>query len=389
MKKQFVTNARILIKNSFSDDLGMVIQNGKIVGFAKNAPADCEMIDCGGKTVIPGFVDIHIHGGGGSEFIDGTPEAFEAVARTHCLHGTTSLCPTPASCSLESLYKLFDVYRDAAKNGKYSDFLGIHLEGPFLSLENKGAQNANYIISPTKELMRELLERGEGVVKRISFAPENEGMYNCIDMAKEAGILLAIAHSNIQYEETEDVYNKGVRLITHLFNATTTIRKVNQIVRAGIVEAFYTLPEMKAEIIGDGCHVPKQVIAMARRFKGTENICLITDAMRAAGTDVAESYLGEVLPENRVIIEAGVAKLPDRSFYAGSIATMDRVFKNAVLNVGLSIEDTSAMMSKTPANIVGAGAYKGVLDIGYDADFLVIDENMEVEKVYVRGDCKK
>ena len=98
MKKQFVTNARILIKNSFSDDLGMIIQNGKIVGFAKNAPADCEMIDCGGKTVIPGFVDIHIHGGGGSEFIDGTPEAFEAVARTHCLHGTTSLCPTPASC---------------------------------------------------------------------------------------------------------------------------------------------------------------------------------------------------------------------------------------------------------------------------------------------------
>ena len=146
---------------------------------------------------------------------------------------------------------------------------------------------------------------------------------------------------------------------------------------------------MKAEIIGDGCHVPKQVIAMARRFKGTENICLITDAMRAAGTDFTESYLGEVLPENRVIIEAGVAKLPDRSFYAGSIATMDRVFKNAVLNVGLSIEDTSAMMSKTPANIVGAGAYKGVLDIGYDADFLVIDKNMEVEKVYVRGDCKK
>lgn len=389
MKKLFVTNAKILRKDGFTENTGMVVQDGKITAFTTETPDGCEVLDCGGRTVIPGFVDIHLHGGGGSEFIDGTLEAFETVAKTHCLHGTTSLCPTPASCSLGSLYKLFDVYREAKSVAKYSDFLGIHLEGPFLSLENKGAQNANYIISPTKELMSELLERGKGVVSRISFAPENEGMYNCIDMARDAGIVLAIAHSNIQYEETEDVYNKGVRLITHLFNATTTIRKVNQIVRAGIVEAFYTLPEMKAEIIGDGCHVPKQVIAMARKFKGTENICLITDAMRAAGTDVTESYLGEVLPENRVIIEAGVAKLPDRSFYAGSIATMDRVFKNAVLNVGLPVEDVSAMMSRTPAMLMGAGDYKGVLDIGYDADFLVIDNSMDVEKVFVRGECKK
>ncbi len=389
VEKIFVTDGRILTKDGFICDKGMVVENGKITAFESDAPNDAEIVDAGGKLIIPGFVDIHLHGGGGSEFIDGTSEAFETVARTHCLHGTTSLCPTPASCSLQSLYRLFDVYRDAVKNAKYSDFLGIHLEGPFLSLENKGAQNANYIISPTKELMSELLEKGKGVVKRISFAPENEGMLNCIEMAKDAGILLAIAHSNIQYEETEDVYNRGVRLITHLFNATTTIRKVNQIVRAGIVEAFYTLPEMKAEIIGDGCHVPKQVIAMARRFKGTENICLITDAMRAAGTDVTESYLGEVLPENRVIIEAGVAKLPDRSFYAGSVATMDRVFKNAVLNVGLSVEDTSAMMSRTPAILMGAGDYKGVLDVGYDADFLFIDENCDVERVFVRGKCKK
>ena len=389
VKKLFVTNARILTPNGYVSDKGMAVENGKITAFQSDAPDGAEIVDAGGKLVIPGFVDIHLHGGGGSEFIDGTLQAFETVAKTHCLHGTTSLCPTPASCSLESLYRLFDVYKDAVKNTKYSDFLGIHLEGPFLSLENKGAQNANYIISPTKELMSELLERGKGVVARISFAPENEGMQNCIEMARDAGILLAIAHSNIQYEETEAVYNRGVRLITHLFNATTTIRKVNQIVRAGIVEAFYTLPEMKAEIIGDGCHVPKQVIAMARKFKGTENICLITDAMRAAGTDVTESYLGEVLPENRVIIEAGVAKLPDRSFYAGSIATMDRVFKNAVLNVGLPVEDISVMMSKTPAMLMGAGERKGVLDTGYDADFLFIDENFDVERVFVRGECKK
>ena len=389
MKKLFVTNAKILRRDGFTESIGMLVENGRITAFTSEAPENCEVLDCEGKAVIPGFIDIHLHGGGGAEFIDGTLEAFETVAKTHCLHGTTSICPTPASCSLESLYRLFDIYKEAKEKAKYSDFLGIHLEGPFLSLENKGAQNANYIISPTRELMAELLERGKGVVRRISFAPENEGMQSCIDMVREAGVLLAIAHSNIQYEETEEVYNKGVRLITHLFNATTTIRKVNQIVRAGIVEAFYTLPEMKAEIIGDGCHVPKQVIAMARRFKGTDNICLITDAMRAAGTDVTESYLGEVLPENRVIIEAGVAKLPDRSFYAGSIATMDRVFKNAVLNVGLSIEDTSKMMSETPAKIMGVGDFKGVLEVGFDADFLVIDGNMDVEKVFVRGEGKK
>ncbi len=389
MSKLYVTNAKMLRDGKFVENIGMVVEDGKITAFTETAPKDAETVDCGGRTVIPGFVDIHLHGGGGSEFIDGTPEAFEIVARTHCLHGTTSLCPTPASCSIGSLYKLFDVYREARENAKYCDFLGIHLEGPFLSLENKGAQNANYIISPTPELFDELLERGRGVISRISFAPENEGMRASIEKARDAGIVLAIAHSNVQYEETEEVYNRGVRLITHLFNATTSIRKVNQIVRAGQVEAFYTLPELRAEIIGDGCHVPKQVIAMARRFKGTDNICLITDAMRAAGTDVTESYLGEVLPENRVIIEAGVAKLPDRSFYAGSIATMDRVFRNAVENVGLSIEDTSAMMSKTPARLMGAGDRKGILEVGYDADFLVIGNDLGVDSVFVRGDRKK
>lgn len=389
MNRLYVTNARILRDSAFTDSTGMLVENGKITAFTDTVPENAQIVDCGGRLVIPGFVDIHIHGGGGSEFIDGTSEAFKTVARTHCLHGTTSLCPTPASCSLSSLYKLFDVYRSVKDNAKYCDFLGIHLEGPFLSLENKGAQNASYIISPTKELMKELLERGKGAVARISFAPENEGMNDCIEMAQDAGILLAIAHSNVQYEETEAVYNRGVRLITHLFNATTSIRKVNQIVRAGQIEAFYTLPEMKAEIIGDGCHVPKQVIAMARRFKGTDSICLITDAMRAAGTDVTESYLGEVLPENRVIIEGGVAKLPDRSFYAGSIATTDRVFRNAVQNVGLPVEDVSAMMSKTPARLMGAGDRKGILEVGYDADFLIIGKEMTVDSVFVRGDRKK
>lgn len=385
----YVTNAKILTPNGFVENVGMTVDDGKITAFTPKCPENAEVLDCGGKLVIPGFIDIHLHGGGGFDFMDGSLEAFEEISKAHCLHGTTSMCPTTVSCPLETMFAFFDLYEEAKSKGRYSDFIGVHLEGPFISMEFKGAHNPNYIITPDSETLLKVLERGKGIITRISLAPELEHMDTAIPMIKSKGISVALAHSNTDCEGTLEAYAKGVDLITHLYCTTPSVRKINQKVHAGIIEAFYLADGMRAELIGDGCHVPKQVIRLVHKLKGADKMCLITDAMRAAGTDVTESYLGAIIPENRVIIEDGVAKLPDRSFYAGSIATMDRVFKNAVCNALLPVEEVSKIMSATPAKLAGVDKYKGILEVGYDADFLVIDGNMDVESVFVRGDRKK
>lgn len=389
MKKLFISNAEILCGNTFLKNCGMLVKDGKIADFCAEAPSDCEVTDACGKLVIPGFIDIHVHGGGGSDFMDGTLQAFRTVSKTHCLCGTTSMCPTTVACPPKVLYGIFETYKQFKVQSEYSDFLGVHLEGPFISEQMKGAQNPNFIIAPQKDLLEQILEKGKDVISRISLAPELEGMDSAIPKIKEFGAVLAIAHSNADCQQTINAFNMGVNLITHLYCSTPSVRKINQKLYAGIVEAYYLLDNMKAELIGDGCHVPKEVICMVNKLKSAKNVCLITDAMRAAGTNAKESYLGAKIPENRVIIEKGVAKLPDRSSFAGSIATMDKVFKNAVCNAKLPIETVSQMMSLTPAEIMGADKYKGVLNIGYDADFLIIDSEYNVEKVFVRGECKK
>lgn len=382
---KFITNGNIVLPEKTEQGI-LVIEDGLIkdICYRCDVPEGAEVIDAKGGYVLAGFIDTHLHGGGGADFMDGSVSAFEKISKTHAQHGTTALMPTTVSSSFESMCDVFDIYRKASEVKCGAELLGLHLEGPYIALESKGAQNPKYIREPSEYEVDRLLELGGDIIKRCSCAPEISGMDYLAKRMSENNIWLSVGHSNAVCGDILEAYNKGFRHITHMYSGTTTFRKIGQTVYVGIIEAAYLLDGMNVELIGDGKHIPKELINMVLKIKGVDKVSLVTDAMRAAGCDVTESYLGEEKPENRVIIEDGVAKLPDRSFYAGSIATMDRVFKNAVDNAGLPLHIASRLVSANPAYLAGA-TNKGELKKGKDADVVVMDCNKNVERVFVRG----
>ena len=388
---KFITNGNIVLPDRVEYGT-LVIEDGVIKDsfYRGEIPENADIVDADGGYVLAGFIDTHLHGGGGFDFMDGTVEAFEQISKTHMQHGTTSLMPTTVSCSKESMKSVFDTYRKAASLKTGANLLGVHLEGPFIAMESKGAQNPMYIRNPSKYEVDELLECGGDIIARCSCAPELGGTDYLAEKMSEKGIWLSVAHSNAVCGDIIGAYEKGFAHVTHMYSGTTTFRKIGQTVYVGIVEAAYLIDGMNVELIGDGKHVPKELIQMVLKVKGDDKLSLVTDAMRAAGCDVTESYLGEIKPENRVIIEDGVAKLPDRSFYAGSIATMDIAFRNAVDNAGLDLPTASKLVSANPAILSGA-KNKGTIETGKDADIVIMDKNKAVSRVFVGGEerfCK-
>jgi N-acetylglucosamine-6-phosphate deacetylase len=387
MNRIFIKNGKLVLPDKIKEKAVLVIENGKIAqtDYKGEIPEGAEIIDANEGVVLAGFIDEHLHGGGGFDFMDASKEAFREIRKIHCLYGTTSITPTTVTDSIEHTEHLFDIYREVAKEDKYANFLGIHLEGPFLSKEMKGAQQEKYLQEPNKIVVERLLKSGGDIIKRISCAPELNGIKQMTNMLLEAGIRLSIAHSNATCRQVIEAYKWGFDQITHLYSNTPSVRKIGQKVEAGIVEAAYLLTDMRVELIGDGVHVPKELLQLVIKLKGADKVLLITDAMRAAGTKVKESILGGLQGGHKVIIEDGVAKLPDRSFFAGSIATSDLVFRNAVQNAGIPITMVSEMMSLTPAKSLGVDKEKGSLESGKDADIVIMDKELKVSHVFVGG----
>lgn len=371
-----ITKKDVLIKDKFieSDD------------FRGEIPPNCGVIDASGSYVSPGFVDIHLHGGGGYDFMDCTAEAFEGISRTHLENGTTTMVPTAVSSTMENTLELIRTYKNNIEN--YPNFYGIHLEGPYISKEQKGAHKEYLLHSPTKEEAKLLLSEGKGVVKRITAAPELDNMTEFAETMISNGIRLALGHSNATSDIALDAFKKGFKHITHLYSATTTVHKVNQVVKGGIVEAAYLDDDVTVELIADGKHAAVDALKLAVKIKGLDKVALVTDALRPAGTDVKESWLGEKIPENRVIIEDGVAKLPDRSVFAGSIATCAMLLEKGVNHYGQSLADTVKMITQTPAAILGAEK-KGRIKNGFDADIAIFNQDYNIEKVILGGTIVK
>ena len=379
-------NGKIVFPDKVQEGI-LVIKEGKIKGFGiEQIEPNAEVIDAKGGYILSGFIDIHVHGGGGADFMDGTVEAFETAVRTHLAHGTTTIFPTTTSCEFSDLLKTIGVYRDFAKSGKSKANLGgLHLEGPFISPKMCGAQRLDLIVSPNEEHIR-FLKQNADVIARISCAPEVEGVARMAEKLLPYDIQFSMGHTNATYEQAEDATKNGFTSITHLYSATSGFHKVEQKVHIGVTQAAYGIDNLYAELIGDGCHVPKELLRLVTKIKGADKVCLVTDAMRAAGTDAIESYLGKVCPENRVIIDDGVAKLPDKSSFAGSIGTMDRALKFAIEQAGLSIHQASKLVSLTPAKLMKIEDKKGSIAIGKDADLVVMDKDLQVKEVYVGGE---
>lgn len=347
--------------------------------------ADYEPVNCCGFYVSAGFVDVHQHGGGGSDYMDGSPEDYLNATEAHLAHGTTSVMPTLLSASKDAILQAVNNYKAAKNDSRIrANLIGIHVEGPYISADQSGAQKPEHIRNFDEREYEEIFKAAEGNIKRWSVAPEVEGAQRFAEFANANGIALSIAHSNADFDTVRWAYDMGYKHITHLYSCMSTITRKGGFRVAGVLEAAYLLDEMHVEIIADGCHLPFDLLRYVTKFKKNQNIALITDAMRAAGQSVQESFLGSAADPLPVIIEDGVAKLCDRSAFAGSIATADRLVRN-MLKCGVSLPDAVAMMTVNPLKMMGLNLEKGELRQGFDADICVFDKDINIKTVICNG----
>ncbi|MDP4205577.1 MAG: N-acetylglucosamine-6-phosphate deacetylase [Bacteroidota bacterium] len=380
-------NGRIITPFRIIDNGTVLIENGKIADIQNGYKdyKDALKIDVQNNYISPGFIDMHTHGGGGYDFMDGTVEAFLGAARTHALHGTTSMVPTALTSSNDELFQMFPIYRQAKKeNTNGAQFLGLHLEGPYFSMNQKGAQDPRYIRTPKREEYEEILKHTTDII-RWSAAPELEGAMEFGRFLSQKGILASIAHSDAIYEEVVEAIENGYSHITHLYSAMSGVMRKNAYRYAGIIESAFLLDQLTVEIIADGIHLPASLLQLIYRQKGPGRIALITDSMRAAGLPSGESILGSLKDGLKVIVEDGVAKLPDRSAFAGSVATTDRLVRNMVHLAGVPLLHAVQMITSTPAQICGVYKDKGSLTIGKDADIIVFNDQIQIKTNIVNG----
>ncbi len=342
-------------------------------------------IDAKGKYITPGFVDIHVHGGGGHDFMDGTETAFLNIAALHAKYGTTSMLPTTLSASPEELIQTLNAYETAnKKNIDGAQFLGMHLEGPYFAMAQRGAQDPRFIRDPDPAEYAEILSRFSSI-KRWSAAPELKGAIEFGRYMKSHGVLPAVAHTDAIYEDVLAAFENGFTLATHLYSGMSGVTRKNAFRYAGVIESAFIIDEMDVEIIADGIHLPSPLLKLVYKIKGADRTALITDAMRAAGMPPGESMLGSLHNGLKVIVEDGVAKLPDRASFAGSVATADRLVRSMVFAADVPLLDAIKMITSTPARILGVSDRKGSLVAGKDADIVIFDDNINIEMTIIAG----
>lgn len=366
----------------------VVLKNGTIDYVGTEDPQvsdDVRVIDAKGLYVSPGFIDMHTHGAGGADFMDGTVDAYLTAARMHAVHGTTLLYPTTLTSTNEALFASFETYRKAEeKNTDGARFGGMHLEGPYFSPMYAGAQDPRYLRNPRPEEYLEILDRCPALA-RWSFAPELEGAEEFAAELKKRGIVASIGHTNATFQECDAAYKSGADLMTHFYSCMSTVSRRNAFRYAGTIEYGYIQDGMHLEIIADGIHVPQDLLHLLLKIKGVERIALVTDSMRAAGMPEGPSILGPLSDGQEVIVEDGVAKLMDKSAFAGSVATADRLVRTMVQIAGCSITDAVRMISENPAKIMGISDRKGSLKAGMDADVVIFDEDINVRNTIIEG----
>jgi N-acetylglucosamine-6-phosphate deacetylase len=378
---QIITPYRIIPQGT------IVVKDGIITLVSEGnpeAPGAIE-IDAQGKYIAPGFIDLHVHGGGGHDFMDGSETAFIKAAEKHAEHGTTAMFPTTVAGDMDELKEILSLYEKAnLNNTNGAHFLGMHLEGPYFAKSQAGAQNPIYIKNPDPMEYKDIIEKFP-FIKRWSSAPELEGSNAFGKYLVSKGILPAIAHTDAIYEEVLEAFENGYSLITHLYSAMSGVTRRNAYRYAGVVESAYIIDEMNVEVIADGCHLPAPLLKLIYKIKGPGRIALITDGMRSAGMPDGESIIGSLKRGMKVIIEDGVAKLPDRTAFAGSVATTDRLVRNMINLAGAPLIEAVRMATSTPASIIGISDKKGSLLEGKDADIVIFDDNITIDTTIVNG----
>jgi N-acetylglucosamine-6-phosphate deacetylase len=387
MQKLKIHNGRVITPARVIPVGTVVVDDGIIMAIAEGDldVEGAEVIDAARQYIAPGFIDIHVHGGGGYDFMDETEEAFIKIAETHTMFGTTSMVPTTMSATREAMVKAMEVFeRVRSLPVMGSRLLGVHIEGPYFSMNQRGAQDPKHIRNPDPGEYQEIIDHYKGLV-RWSVAPELPGALEMGRALRKKGVLAAIAHTDALYDDVVKAVECGFSLATHLYSCMSGVTRKNAFRYAGVIESALLMDEMDVELICDGIHLPAPLLKFVYKIKGPSRIALITDAMRGAAMPEGESVLGNLKDGLKVIIEDGVAKLPDRSAFAGSVATADRLVRTMNQLAEVPIHEAVYMASTTPARIMGVDHYTGSLEEGKDADIVIFDNDVNVSHTIVKG----
>ena len=375
-----IYNGHILTPEGWINQGSVVFADGRIVEVSRGSNIVDKVdhtVDAQGMNVVPGGIELHCHGGGGSDYMEGTEEAFRTATRAHMRHGTTAMFPTLSSATLPMIEAACQTC-DRLMREPASPIMGLHLEGPYFNPRRAGAQMPDIIRLPDPDEYHHIIEDYE-CVRRWDAAPELPGALEFARYITSKGVVAAIGHTDAEYPEVKAAFDAGYTHATHFYNGMPGFHNVREFKHAGTVESIYLLDGMSVEIIADGIHVPMPILRLVHRMKGVERTALVTDALAVTDSDSDKAF------DPRVIIEDGVCKLSDRSALAGSIATMDRLIRTMVMQAGIPLHDAVRMASETPARIMGIYDRKGSIQRGKDADILIMDDNCELNAVYAMG----
>jgi len=394
-----IYNAQLLTAAGFVRG-GVTLRGGRITAIFEESPPsaggeeqtanghpsfDAHTLDAGGRVLCPGLIDLHVHGGNGADFMQGTPQAFATAGRAHLRHGTTTMLPTLACCPAEELPPIFEAFRARDADG-LPRMPGIHLEGPYFAARQAGALSPACLRNPDSAEYCALTEKYPEIF-RWTFAPELPGADAFLRHLLSVGILPSFGHTEADAAEIQRAARDGCRLACHLYSGMTLTHRVDAWRRAGAVEGCYLSPDTDAELIADGCHLPHELLLLAYQIMGPDRLCLVTDAMAGAALEKAAShppiFLGAGKARQAVVIEDGVAKMPDRQAFAGSIATADRLVQTAIA-AGIPAFDALRMATATPARIAGLSD-RGTLAVGALADLVLFNEDFSVHSVFLGG----
>jgi N-acetylglucosamine-6-phosphate deacetylase len=369
---------------------GLLIEGGKIEDLFPMDSFHCHdgvrAFDVKGSYIAPGFIDMHLHGGGGADVMDGTPEAFATIAKVHAKGGTTSIVPSTLTSSIEDLKRAITAFEEARKmNISGSRLLGLHLEGPYFAPSQKGAQDIRFIKAPVRDEYLSILDSSPSII-RVSAAPELPGGLELGRELRRRGILASMGHTDASYDEVLSAIEAGYSHVTHLYSGMSGVHRVRAYRIAGVIESGLLLDDLTVEIIADGKHLPASLLKLIYKCKGPDRIALCSDSLRAAGMPDGEYILGNPEDGQITVVDEGVAWLPDRTAFAGSVATANLLVRNMVNLAGVNLQDAVKMATLTPARILGVDDEKGSIDKGKDADIAVFDENINIRMTIAEGE---
>lgn len=370
-----------VLESELLDNALIIVENDRIAFLGSKTspfiPSDAEVIEANGLWVCPGFVDVHVHGAGGDR-LGADRDANIRIARTLARFGTTSFLAGIGTSSETTTFDAVTVISQLMEEGSGgAEILGIHLEGPYLSLQKKGGMDANYLRLPSVTELNQLIAASGNHIRLVGIAPELKGAIEAITYLRDRGIVVSVAHSNATYEEACAGIWAGITHATHTYNAMTGLHHREP----GVLGAILGNDAVTAELIGDLVHVVPAAVLVLLRCKGPDRVTLVTDGVFATGLPDGEYDHGD---GRNVIVKNGVCELPDGTL-AGSISTMNRNVANLVQKLHVDLAIAVRMASLNPAREIGISNHKGSLKPGKDADLTLLDRDFQVQRTFVRG----